>query len=80
MTHNEALEQVQSIFQEVLKRQDIQLEESFTANDVDGWTSLSHMMIISSIEKQFGFRFNFREVMKFKNVGDLCDAIVKKIG
>lgn len=78
MTHSEALAHVQAIFQEVLKREGILLTESSTANDVDGWNSLSHMLIISSIEKHFGIRFNFREVVKLKNVGDLCNAIVTK--
>jgi Acyl carrier protein len=79
MTQQEVLLQVQNIFQEVLKRENMQLTESCTTNDVDGWNSLSHMMIISNIEKHFGIRFNFREVVKFKNVGDLCDAILKKM-
>ncbi|WP_320052953.1 acyl carrier protein [uncultured Acetobacteroides sp.] len=78
MTHSEALAHVQTIFQEVLKREGILLTESSTANDVDGWNSLSHMLIISSIEKHFAIRFNFREVVKLKNVGDLCNAIVTK--
>ncbi len=79
MTHQEALAQVQTIFQEVLKRDNIQLENSYTTNDVDGWNSLSHMIIISHIEKHFSIKFNFREVVKFKNVGDLCNAILIKM-
>lgn len=47
--------------------------------DVDGWDSLTHMQIIAQIEKHFGVRFNFREVIKFKNVGDLCSALLTKM-
>lgn len=47
--------------------------------DVDGWDSLTHMQIIAQIEKRFGVRFNFREVIKFKNVGDLCSALLTKM-
>jgi acyl carrier protein len=79
MTQEEALIQVQNIFEEALKRENIQLTELSTANDVDGWNSLSHMIIISSIEKRFGIRFNFREIVKLKNVGDLCNAILIKM-
>ena len=41
--------------------------------------SLTHMQIIAQIEKHFGVRFNFREVIKFKNVGDLCSALLTKM-
>ena len=52
--------------------------DTATTNDVDGWNSLSHMMIIAEVEAQFGIKFSFREMVKFKNVGDLCNAIVSK--
>lgn len=79
MTQQDALVQVQLIFQEALKRENIELTESSTANDVDGWNSLTHMIIISLIEERFAIRFNFREVVKFKNVGDLCNALIVKM-
>ncbi|WP_047451180.1 acyl carrier protein [Alistipes sp. ZOR0009] len=78
MTQAEVLAQVETIFQKVLKRDNIQLTETATTNDVDGWNSLSHMMIIAEVEAQFGIKFSFREMVKFKNVGDLCNAIVSK--
>jgi acyl carrier protein len=79
MTQEDALVQIQLIFQETLKRENILLTESSTANDVDGWNSLTHMIIISQIEERFAIRFNFRDVVKFKNVGDLCNALLIKM-
>ena len=44
------------------------------------WLGLANpMQIIAQIEKHFGVRFNFREVIKFKNVGDLCSALLTKM-
>ena len=37
------------------------------------------MLLISEVEKAFGVRFNFREIVKMKNVGDLCAAIANKM-
>ena len=73
MNREEVLKQLQSIFRDILKK------ESSTSKDVDGWDSLTHMQIIAQIEKHFGVRFNFREVIKFKNVGDLCSALLTKM-
>ncbi len=36
------------------------------------------MQLISRIEKTFNVRFTFRDIVKFKNVGDICHAILTK--
>lgn len=74
----ELLETLNGIFRKVLKRDDISLTEDTTANDVDGWDSLTNMLLISEIESNFGVRFTFREIVKLKNVGDLCHTINNK--
>ena len=66
METTELLEILNGIFRKVLKRDDITLTESTTAHDVDGWDSLTNM------------RFSFREIVKLKNVGDLCRTIMNK--
>ena len=75
MNREEVLKQLQSIFRNILKKDNVCIDESSTSKDVDGWDSLTHMQI----EKHFGVRFNFREVIKFKNVGDLCSALLTKM-
>ena len=79
MNREEVLKQLLSIFRYILKKDDVCIDESSTSKDGDGWDSLTHMQIIAQIEKHFGVRFNFREVIKFKNVGDLCSALLTKM-
>ena len=62
-----------------MKNESLNLTETTTAHDVDGWDSLTNMLLISEVEKAFGVRFNFREIVKMKNVGDLCAAIANKM-
>lgn len=78
METTELLEILNGIFRKVLKRDDIALTEDTTAHEVDGWDSLTNMVLISEIENKFGMRFTFREIVKLKNVGDLCHAIMNK--
>lgn len=66
------------IFQEVLKRDNIVLTNETTAQDVEGWDSLTNMQLISKIEKKFNVRFTFRDIVKLKNVGDICNTILTK--
>lgn len=78
MTKEEALEALSSIFAEVLDEKDIELDYQMTANDVDRWDSITNMTIISEIESRFNIKLKLREIIKLKNVGALCDAIVSK--
>lgn len=57
----------------------IQISPAMTANDVDGWDSLSHVNLITTIEAKFGIRFTQKELLKQKNVGDLITDIDCKL-
>ena len=78
METKELLEILNGIFRKVVKRDDITLTEDTTAHEVDGWDSLTNMILLTEIEKKFGVRFTFREIVKLKNVGDLCQTILNK--
>lgn len=60
MTQNEIMDALHSIFRTVLKNDSITLTAETTANDVDGWDSVTNVMIIDEIEKQFGLSFKLR--------------------
>lgn len=78
MNNEDILKTLDQVFRKVLKRDDITLNETTTANDVEGWDSLTNMLLISEIEKTFQLHFSFREIVRLKNVGDLCAAIARK--
>ena len=72
-------ETLNSIFQEVFDDDTIQIHPRMTANDVEGWDSLSHVNLILAIETRFQIRFSQKELLTFKNVGDLLQSIEAKI-
>ena len=67
------------IFCEVFDDDDIKIAPEMTANDIDGWDSLSHVNLIVAIETKFNIRFSQKELLTFKNVGDLLNSIRSKI-
>lgn len=73
------LETMQEIFRLVFDDDSIVLNPEMTANDVDGWDSLSHINLILAIENKFNIRFSQRELLTFSKVGDLKNAIERKI-
>lgn len=73
------LDNLNDIFREVFDDEDISVAPETTANDVDGWDSLSHVNLIVAIEGKFGIRFSQKELLSFKSVGDLLRCIESKI-
>lgn len=73
------LDQLNDIFCEVFDDDDIRITPEMTANDVDGWDSLSHVNLIVAIESKFSIRFSQKELLTFKNVGDLLNCTRSKI-
>lgn len=78
MEKNEILSKVQSIFQDVLDNDDIELSTETTAEDVEEWDSLSHIQLIVAIEKEFKIKFTSKEIMSWGNIGEMLDCILAK--
>ena len=79
MDRTEIINQLTSIFRKEFRDVSIVLDDELTANDVDNWDSLSHMLLITEIESNFSIKFKLRELNKLKNVGILIDFIEEKI-
>jgi len=67
------------IFRLVFDDDSLQITPDTTANDVDGWDSLSHVNLITTVEAKFTIRFTRKELLRQRNVGDLIADIERKI-
>jgi acyl carrier protein len=75
----ELLDRLNEVFCEVFDDADIKITPEMTANDVDGWDSLSHVNLILAVEAKFKIRFTRAELMTMKNVNDLHNAVLNKL-
>jgi len=78
MDQDQILQQINSIFIDVLENDDIKLSRDTTANDIDEWDSLNHIQLVVAIEKKFKVKFTTAEIYRWKNIGDMCDSILAK--
>ena len=78
MNRTEVLQQIEVIFKDVLDDENIVLNETTTADDVEGWDSLTHIQLIVAIEKHFKIKFTSKEILSWKNVGEMTDCIQTK--
>jgi acyl carrier protein len=67
-----------TVFREVFDEDELQLTPQTTADDVDGWDSLSHIRLVLAVSKAFGVKFSASEIGNLKNVGEFADLIEKK--
>jgi acyl carrier protein len=78
MDRNEILKQINSIFVDVLDNEDVVIEETTQATDVDEWDSLTHIQLVVAIEKHFKIRFTSKEIQSWNNVGEMLNCIQEK--
>jgi acyl carrier protein len=66
------------IFQTVFDDDSLQIRPGMTADDVENWDSLTHIDLITAVEREFKIKLTTAEVTTLKNVGDLITLIEKK--
>ena len=80
MERTELFKKVNEIFIDTLDiEEDIVLEETTKATDVEEWDSLNHIQLVVAIEKEFKIRFTSKEIQSWNNVGEMIDSIAQKI-
>lgn len=77
---DQLLGKLQEIFRDIFDDEDLAINKSTTADDVEDWDSLTHMQLIITIEKKYGVKFTTDEVMNTKNVGDFIKLLESKLG
>ena len=80
MERQDIVEKLTGIFKSIFGNASLELKEEMTANDVENWDSLSHMQMISEVEKEFDIKFKLKDLNKMKQVGNLIDIIKSKLG
>lgn len=78
MERKDTLDQMQEIFRDTLDNEAICLTDQTTAGDIEEWDSLSHIQLVVALEKHFRIKFTSREILSWKNVGELTDTIHSK--
>jgi len=79
MERTEIVNKLQKIIATVVKHENFEMKNELSAADVAGWDSLTHMVIITEIEKNFQVKFKLKELNKLNNLGNLIELIQSKL-
>jgi len=67
------------LFRRVFSDQLLVVTEVLSAQDVENWDSLTHMLLISEVESEFAIKFKLKDLNKMANVGDMIAIIESKL-
>ncbi|MBQ9094392.1 MAG: acyl carrier protein [Prevotella sp.] len=79
MERNEVLERLKPIFRTVFNDESLDVDETMEAEDFDNWDSVTQMLIVASVEKEFNVNFKLREVGELNSVAAFIDGVEKKL-
>ncbi|MFC3609263.1 acyl carrier protein [Stutzerimonas tarimensis] len=79
MTEQEIYDALTQVFHDVFDDDDIVLNAETTADDIDGWDSQTHVLLIVAAEQRFGTKFRTAELESLKNVGHFVQVITAKL-
>ncbi len=79
MERQEVESKLEGVFRKVFNNEFLTLTNELTANDVEHWDSLSHMLLIAEIENVFSIKFKLKDLNKMRNVGDMIEIIGSKL-
>lgn len=75
MKDSEIYQRLDTLFRDVIGEDDITLKPDTTADDIEGWDSVTHISIIVGIETEFHIKFRNDEMEELKNVGEMVHLI-----
>jgi len=78
MTDNDLYAGLQTIFNTVFRRA-VPITPELTAKDVPGWDSFRYISIIAATEEHFGIKFLDTDIDDLRNVGDLAEAVKRRV-
>lgn len=70
---------LKEVFQEVFNKNDLEINDDTSADQIEEWDSLQHLVLMITVEKRFGIKFTAKETRSFNNVGEMVKVIQSKL-
>lgn len=79
MKKEEILEKIIPIFKEVFNDDEMDVTMELTSEEIDEWSSVSQVLLLTAIEAEFGVAFKLREVALMNDVATIVKMIDQKL-
>lgn len=72
------MSELTELFRDLFDEEALVLTGDTTADQIDGWDSQMHVMLIVAAEQRFGVKFRTAELESLRNVGQFVQLIESK--
>ena len=79
MSGDDLLVGVQDVFRDVFDEPELVITPHSSAETVPDWDSLTHVNLVTAIERRYKVKFALGELQELKDVGDLLELLSKKL-
>ena len=73
------LVQIQDLFRDVLDQPALVLTRESNGQTIEGWDSLTHVLLTAAIGRRYGVKFALGEMKNLQNVGDLLGELERRL-
>ena len=74
------MEKIKQLFAVIFQVDPKQVDKNTTPQDLDSWTSINHLNLISSFEQEFGINIEPEEIILMaESFGKLQEIIISKL-
>jgi acyl carrier protein len=75
----EIWQRLRDIFRKIFGEGIPEINPSTKNDDIEGWTSLNHAILIDTIEKNFNISFDFDDILTMQTIEDIFQKIEKLV-
>ena len=72
------LKNIRQIFRDVFKDEDLAIEMSSNSNAIEGWDSITNILLIDKIEEHFNIELPIDVIYESENIGDWVKYILEQ--
>lgn len=75
MDREQTIAKLQNIAQEVFNSPEIQFSENTELDAIKDWSSLTHVMFMDAVEKEFEIQFSFEQMLGLNTIKAICEVL-----
>ena len=79
MDRAEVYERLTEVFRDVFDDPTIEISDSTTSKDIEGWDSLEHINLIAAVNDEFEIKIPMAKINGLQNVGDMVNVILENV-
>ena len=76
-TKEEVLEEIQLIFRDVFKNENLMINFASNSNSISGWDSITNILLIDKIEENFNIEFPIDVIYESEKIEDWINFILR---